>query len=87
MIRYAPALHDLLRPADEIKPHPRNPNNGDTDALIASILQNGVYRPIFVSAASAHILAGHHLYAALLELGEELVRGGEAPGGEAVRLQ
>lgn len=60
-------------PADAITQHPRNPNNGDVEEIIHSIRANGCYRPIHVSRETGHILAGHHLYTALLSLGEERV--------------
>jgi ParB-like chromosome segregation protein Spo0J len=55
-------------PVQGIHPHPQNANNGDVDEIVASILTNGVYRPIYATADGT-IVAGHHLYAALLELG------------------
>lgn len=67
-VRFHPALEPLMVPKDSITPNPDNPNNGDVDEIIASILRNGCYRPIY-AAEDGTILAGHHLYAALLELG------------------
>lgn len=55
-------------PLDKLRPHPDNPNNGDTDAITESLRINGQYRPI-VANADGTILAGHHVYAAALELG------------------
>jgi len=49
-----------------------NPRNGDTDAIKESVLLNGIYRPI-ICAEDLTILAGHHLYHALGELGIESV--------------
>lgn len=68
MIRFHPALETLMVPVQGIHPHPHNANNGDVDEIVASILTNGVYRPIYATADGT-IVAGHHLYAALLELG------------------
>ena len=48
--------------------HPRNPRNGDIEAIKQSILASGVYRPVIV-ANDGTILAGHHLWLALGELG------------------
>jgi ParB-like chromosome segregation protein Spo0J len=53
---------------DDLRPHPRNPRNGDTDAIVASLQVNGQYRPIVV-AHGGTILAGNHTYAAAAELG------------------
>jgi ParB-like chromosome segregation protein Spo0J len=65
------ALPDLTVervPWDSLTQHPRNPRNGDVEAIKESILANGVYRPVIV-AADGTILAGHHLWLALGELG------------------
>jgi hypothetical protein len=59
-------------PKNSIFPDPTNANNGDVDEIIASILSNGVYRPVYATA-DGKIVAGHHLYAALLELGALMV--------------
>lgn len=69
MIRFHAAVVDLLVDADKIHPDPRNANRGDTDAIIESIITNGCYRPVYVAADTGTIVAGHHLYDALLELG------------------
>jgi ParB-like chromosome segregation protein Spo0J len=68
VIRFHPALETLMVPAQGIHPHPQNANNGDVDEIVASILTNGVYRPIYATQDGT-IVAGHHLYAALMELG------------------
>lgn len=68
MIRYHKAVVPLLVDADTIRPHPGNANLGDVDEIIVSITKNGCYRPIYASTDGT-ILAGHHLYAALLDLG------------------
>lgn len=67
--------YDLAtRPTDitELRPHPRNPRNGDTHAIAASLQVNGQYRPIVVARGGV-ILAGNHTYAAAMELGWEKV--------------
>jgi len=68
-IRYHQALSDLMVPHHEVKPDPLNPNNGDVEALIESITASGCYRPIYASRETKRIVGGHHLYAALLEMG------------------
>jgi ParB-like chromosome segregation protein Spo0J len=73
MIRFHSALADLMVPKDFIQPHPDNDNNGDVDELITSIMINGCYRPIYYQESTQYILAGHTLYAALLELGALMV--------------
>ena len=72
MIRFHPALESLMEPAAALTPHPENANNGDVDEIVASILTNGCFRPIYADA-DGMIVAGHHLYAALLELGAVMV--------------
>jgi hypothetical protein len=62
------AVVPLLVPADTIKPHQQNPNNGDVDVVRESVLTNGVYRPIFVSAKTKEIVAGHTQYHVEVEL-------------------
>lgn len=73
MIRFHKSLADLMVPRDSITPHPDNDNNGDVDELVASVLTNGCYRPIYVQESTGYILGGHTLYAALLELGALMV--------------
>lgn len=72
MLRFHTALEPLMTPAQGIYPDPDNYNNGDVDEIIGSILRNGCYRPI-ITNTDGMILAGHHLYAALLELGALMV--------------
>lgn len=68
-LRFHPSLETMMVPADAVRPHPSNPNNGDVDEIVASVMVNGCYRPIIANQESGYILAGHHLYAALLQLG------------------
>jgi hypothetical protein len=69
LIRWRGRTADLLQDATLLTPHPDNPNNGDTEEIVASILTLGVYRPIYASTRCGYIVAGHHLYEALLSLG------------------
>lgn len=73
MIRYHSALEPFLTPPDTVVPDPRNANNGDVDALIESIIVNGCYRPIYAASETREIVAGHTLYAALMELGAGVI--------------
>lgn len=57
-------------PYGTLKPHKENPRTGDVDAIIESITINGVFRPV-ICASDYTILAGHHLYQALGELGHD----------------
>lgn len=72
VIRYHEALDPLMVPADTLRPDTRNANNGDIDAIMESVVINGCYRPIY-AAPDGTIVAGHHLYAALIQLGAEQV--------------
>lgn len=63
------ALEPLLTDAGEVRPHERNPRNGDLEAIAESIRVNGLYRPIYAQRSTGRILAGNHTYAASLELG------------------
>jgi hypothetical protein len=68
----APGMRSLIvssgpAPIAKLKPHPDNPNNGDTDAIKQSLL-DGMYRSV-CARVDGTILAGHHVYFAALELG------------------
>jgi ParB-like chromosome segregation protein Spo0J len=58
----------LLVAADRLTPNPENPHDGDSDAVLDSLMVNGCYRPVY-ARKDGTILAGHTLYAALLEAG------------------
>jgi hypothetical protein len=72
-VRYHSTAAALLDDASKVHPYEQNPRNGDTDAIVDSIRENGCYRPIYAWAHDGTILAGNHTYAALLELGEERI--------------
>ena len=59
---------------DSLHQHPDNPRNGDVDAIVESVRVSGVYRPIVIAEDNT-ILAGHHLWMALGQLGREQVAG------------
>lgn len=69
LARYHDDLADHLVDIDSVSNHPRNPNNGDVDAIAESIEVNGMYRPVFVQRSSNHIIAGNHTWAACKQLG------------------
>jgi len=50
-------------------PHPDNPRRGKVDAIVESLEKNGQYRPIVVSRATGHVLAGNHTLRAAIQLG------------------
>lgn len=66
-------LADMLVDADTLSPHPRNARAQDIDAIVESIIANGVYRPLYVQRSTHYILAGNHTYQALLSLGLDRV--------------
>jgi hypothetical protein len=66
-VRYHPTARTLLDDAAKVKPFPENPNNGDADRIAASILKVGCYRPVYCWTQTNEILAGHHLYEALVD--------------------
>lgn len=63
----------LLEPLSNVRPHPRNANMGDTDAIIESIQVNGFTAPVLVQRSTGFIVAGNHRYAALHELGADQI--------------
>lgn len=72
-VRFHPTAAQLLDDATKVTPYARNARQGDTDLIVASILRNGCYRPIYAWTKTGEILAGNHTYAALLELGQDRV--------------
>jgi len=54
----------------ELRPHPDNPRNGDTDAIRESLVAHGQYAPIVI-ANEGTVLVGNHRYGAAAELGWE----------------
>jgi len=54
---------------DSIKPHPANPNDGDVEAIVQSIRQNGFYGRIVVRDSTGKSLAGEHRGRAAQEVG------------------
>lgn len=52
-----------------LKPHPKNPNRGDTGAIEESIASNGFYGAIVAQRSTGHVLVGHHRLEAAKRLG------------------
>lgn len=71
-LRFRKGLENLMSPISALRPSPGNPNNGDVDAVVASMLRWGVYAPIIANEDSGEIIAGHTRYLALLELGAKM---------------
>jgi ParB-like chromosome segregation protein Spo0J len=51
-------------PIDALKPHPRNPRQGDIGAIHTSIQTNGFYGTIIAQKSTGYILAGNHRWQA-----------------------
>lgn len=57
----------------ELKPHPRNPRQGDVGAIYQSIEANGFYGAIVAQRSTGYILAGNHRYKAAAEAGAKII--------------
>lgn len=63
-------------PIVQLKMYYRNPNRGDTSAIMESIKRSGQFRPVVVNVGNFtgrknEILAGNHTYMAMRKLGRE----------------
>ena len=58
-------------PIATIKPHPRNPRQGNLDAIKSSVDVNGFFGAVVANKRTGHILAGNHRYLAAKSLGHE----------------
>jgi len=54
-------------PLANLRPHPRNPNQGDVGAIHLSIAENGWYGAIVAQRSTGYILAGNHRYLAAMQ--------------------
>lgn len=63
-----PHTYALVR-VDDVRPHPRNPNRGDVDAIGESIGALGFYGALAVNMPAGHILIGSHRWTAARERG------------------
>lgn len=62
-----------LAPVDGLKPHPRNPRQGDVGAIYTQIDQHGFYGAIVAQRSTGYILAGNHRYQAALHAGMQQI--------------
>jgi len=62
-----------LEPIDAIRPHPRNPREGDVGAIHESIEANGFYGSILAQKSTGFILAGNHRHQAAMQQGAEQI--------------
>jgi DNA modification methylase len=56
-----------LVPVGDIRPHPKNPRQGDVAAIVASIQANQFYGACTVQRSTGYILAGNHRWLAARE--------------------
>jgi len=47
-------------PIDELREHPRNPNEGDVGAILESFEANGFFEPLVVERRTNTVLSGNH---------------------------
>lgn len=68
-------LNDGLEVAslDAVRPHPRNPRQGDVGAISVSINENGFYGAIIAQRSTGYILAGNHRYQAAIAAGADRI--------------
>lgn len=58
-----------LAPLDAVRPHPKNPRQGDTGAIYESITANGFYGAVIAQKSTGFILAGNHRWQAARQAG------------------
>jgi DNA modification methylase len=81
-------LKALTVPMDSLVPYARNARRGNVDAIAASLLAHGQYRPVVARKATNEILAGNHTFRAAQQLGwdEIAVTWVECDDEEAARI-
>lgn len=67
-VRIPDVLSELLVDIRAISQHPDNPNSGDVELIVESILTYGFTSPVIVQESTGYIVAGNHRYAAMLAL-------------------
>ena len=63
----------VMVPVESVRPHPKNPRQGDVGAIYQSIEQTGFYGFLVVQKSTGHILAGSHRWDAARQAGMEEV--------------
>ena len=58
---------------DKLKPHPKNPRQGDVGAIHVSIEANGFYGSVIAQKSTGHIIAGNHRYLAAKHANAEAI--------------
>lgn len=72
-MRYNRSVKYKTVPIETLVEHPKNPRQGDVGAIVTSIEENGVYRPLVVQESTNHVLAGNHSLKAMRALGHKKV--------------
>lgn len=73
MVFFHDSLREHLIGIDEVQQYPDNYNNGDVEAIAASMEVNGVFQAVIAQRSTGYILAGNHRYAALKYLGSQVI--------------
>jgi ParB-like chromosome segregation protein Spo0J len=68
-VKFADSLTPLLVPIDQVTPHPDNPNRGDDDTVLESVIVNGFVTACTADARTGHMIAGHTRLRVLKKLG------------------
>jgi ParB-like chromosome segregation protein Spo0J len=55
----------------KLRPYPRNPRQGNVEAIVASLREHGQYRALVVNSRTNQVLAGNHTFKALQQLDAE----------------
>jgi DNA modification methylase len=58
---------------DKLRPHPKNPRQGDVGAIHISIEANGFYGSVIAQKSTGHIIAGNHRYLAAKHANAEAI--------------
>lgn len=59
----------VLTPVAALRPHPRNPRQGDVGAIHESIAANGFYGSVVAQRSTGFVLAGNHRLHAAIQAG------------------
>lgn len=65
--------YDQDHPVENLKPHPRNPREGDVGAIYQSIEANGFYGAVMVQASTGFVVAGNHRLQAARAAGADTI--------------
>jgi len=72
MLMSLPQTYEVVS-INELKPHPKNPRQGDVAAIRSSIDANGWFGAVVAQKSTGFILAGNHRYRAACQRGAETI--------------